>query len=320
MHAQPTIQIKKIPSGYQGTMKTVEHVCDLIKNGAKDFTVRRAAIDILVRREVKPKDYLGEIKALFEWVQQNIRYTKDTFRVEVLHSAKRMLELRAGDCDDMTILLGAMLETIGHPVRLVLSGSDPMRQDLFSHIFLEVFHKGQWIPLDATMPYTMGWSSQAPVKKIIAIERNNTMQPETMDLNGLGEMGQVPDWLKQLLKSIKHEAVKPQDPRIKSLWELLRQQQVLGRSRWLKAALRRIWRKGLAARPHPRLAARIVRRLRHWGVLPPKANSARTQVTATGMRPVSPVNLKPVASVRPVSMQSVRPVEVQPAAMRAQTK
>jgi hypothetical protein len=27
---------------------------------------------------------LGEIKALFEWVQHHVRYTKDPFRVEVL--------------------------------------------------------------------------------------------------------------------------------------------------------------------------------------------------------------------------------------------
>jgi len=156
MDTPPQIHLQTIPSGYLGTLKTVEHISDLIKQGAKDFHVRQTAIDILLQRAVKPKDYLGEIKALFEWVQQNIRYTKDTFRVEVLHSAKRMLELRAGDCDDMTILLGAMLEAIGHPVRLLLSGSDPLRQDLFSHIYLEVFHKGRWIPLDATMPHPMG--------------------------------------------------------------------------------------------------------------------------------------------------------------------
>ncbi len=72
-----------------------------------------------------PKDYLGEIQALFEWVQKNVRYTKDPYRVEVLHSARRMLELRAGDCDDMTILLAAMLEAIGHPTRLVIIGPDP---------------------------------------------------------------------------------------------------------------------------------------------------------------------------------------------------
>ncbi|MGH8628383.1 MAG: transglutaminase-like domain-containing protein, partial [Gammaproteobacteria bacterium] len=170
MYAPPKIHLHKIPKGYWGTLKTVEHIIDLIKHGAKDFHVRQTAIDILLRRAVRPKDYLGEIKSLFEWVQQNVRYTKDTFRVEVLHSAKRMLELRAGDCDDMAILLGAMLEAIGHPVRLALTGPDPLRQDLFSHIYLEVFHKGRWIPLDATMPYPMGWAPRTLVKKIIAIE------------------------------------------------------------------------------------------------------------------------------------------------------
>ncbi len=127
----PTIRLEKIPGGYDGTLRTVEHIVELIKQGAKDFHVRQTAIDILVQRAVNPKDYLGEIKALFEWVQQNVRYTRDTVRVEVLHSAHRMLELRAGDCDDMAILLGAMLESIGHPVRLVLSGPDPLKQDLF---------------------------------------------------------------------------------------------------------------------------------------------------------------------------------------------
>ncbi len=219
--------IHKIPSGYQGTLKTVEHIRDLIKQGAKDFHVRQTAIDILLQRAVKPKDYVGEIKALFEWVQQNIRYTKDTFRVEVLHSAKRMLELRAGDCDDMTILLGAMLEAIGHPVRLVISGPDPLRPDLFSHIYLEVFHKGRWIPLDATMPYPMGWAPRTLVKKIIAIERRPNMLSEDMELQGIGAASAVPDWLKGLIRSVRHEAIQPKDPRVKSLWDLLRQRQLL---------------------------------------------------------------------------------------------
>ncbi|HEU5409004.1 MAG TPA: transglutaminase-like domain-containing protein, partial [Nitrospira sp.] len=120
----PKISLGHIPTGWRGTQKTVEHVQSLIRSGAKDFYVRQKAIDILLESQVKPKDYLAEIKALFEWVQRHIRYTKDTFQVEVLHSARRMLELRAGDCDDMTILLGAMLEAIGHPVRLILSGPD----------------------------------------------------------------------------------------------------------------------------------------------------------------------------------------------------
>jgi hypothetical protein len=166
----PRIFLRKIPRGYPGTMRTASHVKRLIREGAKDFYVRQKAIDILLERGVRPKNYLGEIAALFEWVQRNVRYTRDPFRVEVLHTPRRMLELRAGDCDDMTILLGSMLESVGHPVRLVLTGPNAFRPRLFSHIYLEVNHRGDWIPCDATMPHPLGWSPRAPVKQIIAIQ------------------------------------------------------------------------------------------------------------------------------------------------------
>ena len=170
MTARPHIRLETIPSGYAGTMATVEHAIDLITCGAKDFDVRQAAIGILRRRDVRAKDYLGEIKALFEWVQRHVRYTRDPFRVEVLHSARRMLVLRAGDCDDMSILLGAMLEAIGHSVRLVVTGSNPATPDVFTHIYIEVLYRDRWIPLDATMAYPMGWAPRAPVRKVISLD------------------------------------------------------------------------------------------------------------------------------------------------------
>lgn len=323
----PKIFLGHIPSGWRGTQKTVEHVQALIRAGAKDFYVRQKAIDILLEKQVKPKDYLAEIKALFEWVQQHIRYTKDTVQVEVLHSAKRMLELRAGDCDDMAILLGAMLEAIGHPVRLALSGPNPLRQDLFTHIYLEVFHKGHWIPLDATMHYPMGWAPKTLVKKIIAIERRSNMMAEDLELQGIGAVGPVPDWLRGLIRSVRSEAIQPKDTRVKSLWDLLRQRQLLRRSPWLKAALHRIWNQGLSARPRPRTASRIKRRLRLWGILPPRSVSAMAHrpavtgpVTRAAVQAVRPVALKPVASVRPASMQPVRPVQMQPTSPKAVRK
>jgi hypothetical protein len=323
----PKIYLGHIPTGWLGTQKTVDHVQALIRSGAKDFYVRQKAIDILLEKQVKPKDYLAEVKALFEWVQQHIRYTKDTFQVEVLHSARRMLELRAGDCDDMAILLGAMLEAIGHPVRLALSGPDPLRQDLFTHIYLEVFHKGGWIPLDATMPHPMGWAPRTSVKKIIAIERRSNMMADDMELQGISGIGAVPVWLRGLIRAVRSEAIQPKDPRVKSLWDLLRQRQWLHRDLWLKAVLHRAWNRGLPARRRPRTASRIKQTLRRWGVLPPKAAGAATHrpavtspVTRANVRAVRPVVLKPVASVRPATMQPVRPVRMQPAGMKAARK
>lgn len=170
----PRVDRRRIPGGLDGTKTTAAHVGRLIREGAGDFYVRQKAIDILIERGVPAKDYLGEIDALFRWVQRHVRYTKDPFRIEVLHSARRMLDLKAGDCDDMTIALGALIKSVGHPVRIVLSGPDPLRPDLFSHIYLEARHHDQWIPLDATMPYGMGWSPRTPVRQVLSIEEEHS--------------------------------------------------------------------------------------------------------------------------------------------------
>lgn len=146
----------------------------LINDGAKDFYVRQKAIEIFRRSQVRPKDRFGEVCALFDWVRRNIRYTRDIFQVELLHTARRMLELRAGDCDDMTILLGAMLKSTGHPVRIVLVGFRPNKPHAYSHIYPEVNVRGQWIPIDATVEKPIGWSPPALWKRVCAIQKEIT--------------------------------------------------------------------------------------------------------------------------------------------------
>jgi hypothetical protein len=307
------IYLGRIPKGYLGTKRTVEYIKALIRSGAKDFFVRQRAIDILLERGVTPKDYRGEIKALFEWVQQNVRYTKDPFRVEVLHSARRMLELRAGDCDDMTILLGSMLEAIGHPVRIVLAGPDPLQPRLFTHVYLEAYDKGRWIPLDPTMPYPMGWAPRGLVKEVIAIERRANMVSQDTELQAAVTAVAVPDWLRGLIQAVQHEGLQPKDARVKSLWDLLRQRQLLGRSPWLRAVLRRIWNRGLAARPRPRTTQRLERLLQSWGILPELATS-QVGPHPIPIHPVTPVMVRPI---RPVAVHAVQPVKVQPRGLAA---
>jgi hypothetical protein len=309
----PDIYLGRIPKGYPGTKRTVEHIKGLIRAGAKDFYVRQKGIDIILERGVTPKDYRGEIKALFEWVQQNVRYTKDPFRVEVLHSARRMLELRAGDCDDMTILLGSMLEAIGHPVRIVLAGPDPLRPHLFTHVYLEAYDKGRWIPLDPTMPYPMGWAPRGLVKEVIAIERRTNMVSQDTELQAAVTAVAVPDWLSGLVQVVQQEALQPKDARVRSLWDLLRQRQLLGRSRWLRAVLRRIWKRGLAARPRPRTTWRLEQLLQSWGILPGLATSQ----VAPHPRPIHPVTPVMVRRIQPVAVHAVQPVKVQPRGLAA---
>jgi transglutaminase-like putative cysteine protease len=165
----PRIRILRVPKGRRGTLLTARLISRLIRDGAKDFYVRQKAIEIFRCRRVPAKDRWGEVCALFDWVRRNVRYTRDIFRVELLHTPRRMLELRAGDCDDMTILLGAMLIATGHPVRLALTGFRRHKPHIYSHIYPEVNVRGKWIALDATMERPIGWAPPALWKRICEI-------------------------------------------------------------------------------------------------------------------------------------------------------
>ena len=167
----PRINLLRVPKGTHGTLVTAQLIARLVRQGAKDFYVRQKAIHIFRLYGIPPKDRLGEVCALFDWVRRNIRYTRDIFSVELLHTARRMLELRAGDCDDMTILLGAMLMSTGHPVRLVLTGFRRHKPHVYSHIYPEVSVRGRWIPIDATVDYPMGWAPPALWKRICDIKQ-----------------------------------------------------------------------------------------------------------------------------------------------------
>jgi hypothetical protein len=285
--SQPQISFKGISKGYLGTYATLDQIQRLIYEGLKDFYVRQKAIDILIEHDIKPKDYLSEIRALFEWVQKNVRYTKDPFRVEVLHSARRMLELRAGDCDDITILLGSMLESIGHPIRLVIVGPDISRPKLFSHIYLEVKYKSKWIPLDATMSFPVGWAPRLLVRKIIPFNRRFSMMNTNSNFHGNKSVrGSVPLWLIGLLKTLRHQAVPPKDPRIKKLVNLLRQRGIWGRIPRFQRFLTDTWRNGRPKPSRPRKLSKIVRLLRFWKILPPRRV----------LQPGGAVKLRPLSS------------------------
>jgi len=124
----------------------------LIQRGKKNPEVRLRAADIV--RYIPQKKWVAEINAIQQWVRDNIRYTKDIFGVETLHSVINVLNLGYGDCDDQTMLISAMLESIGHPTRLKAVG---FSKGSLSHIYAQVFVNGKWVAVETTMDkWTVG--------------------------------------------------------------------------------------------------------------------------------------------------------------------
>jgi len=113
----------------------------------------------------------------------------------VIRSAKRRCRppehtafvLQAGDCDDFSVLEAALLGALGHPTRFITIGYTPRA---FSHVYLEVNLRGQWIPLDPIMAdKPVGWEAPAPViRKVFPINRAEGFDPVAENLDGLGAL------------------------------------------------------------------------------------------------------------------------------------
>ncbi len=184
LHFEMRAQTIPLAFGDAGTAQTIAAMRRLVEEGKKDPVVHETAAAIL--RRVRSFDWHAEARAIFDWVRQNIRFTRDVQGKETLHSAREILRLGIGDCDDYTVLICALLGTVGHRCRIVTiagHGEDPSQ---FSHVYPEVFLNGQWIPLDAARR-NPGFA-QAP-ENFYRKRVWNTTSDEYIDVEGLGATG-----------------------------------------------------------------------------------------------------------------------------------
>lgn len=158
----PPHTLMAIPSGVAGTLATLKLMWLLVRQGKTSVPVRMMAVR-LTNGNLQ-KDYRREIDAVYRFVRDEIRYVRDVQGTETLHTAEQILKQRAGDCDDKSILLAAMLGAIGFKTRLVAVGFKPGQ---YQHVFVEVKLGKSWIPLETTEPVDMGW--QFPIKPIMRL-------------------------------------------------------------------------------------------------------------------------------------------------------
>lgn len=152
-------QIIRAPGGPAGALHTVGVMRRLANAAALDGGLINQAVSIV--HNVPAKSELYEIEALFDFVLNHIRYTRDVHGVETLSDPRMTLLRQVGDCDDKATLLAALLQAVGYPTRFVMGdyGSGD-----FEHVYLQVFALGEWISLDATEHHPMGWAPPDPVK------------------------------------------------------------------------------------------------------------------------------------------------------------
>ena len=118
-----------------------------VREYKKTLPVRQLALS-LIRDLPGHKNWVGQIKRLHSYVQRRIQYVRDVNGVETLQTPLVTMKIKQGDCDDQSILLAALLESIGHPTRFVA-----IKQNFFGpyvHVYTETRIGPKWYPLETT--------------------------------------------------------------------------------------------------------------------------------------------------------------------------
>jgi len=134
----------------------------LVRRSRRDPVIRYTALGLV--NDLAPKDRYGEICRLFDFVREEIRYVRDIAGCDTLHFAEQLLWQACGDCDDKSVLLCSLLESIGLKTALKAVGFKP---GSLTHVY-PLVHFGRegretWIALDATVDCPMGWQPKGIV-------------------------------------------------------------------------------------------------------------------------------------------------------------
>lgn len=156
--------VRNIGSGDAAIMKTLDHMIRLARRDACTPDVRTLAKNLSSQcsGDNKADNEFCKVKSAFDWVVENITYKFDHEHVqdwadvdnpnttEFLIAPKHQLGVLTGDCDDMSMMLAAILGAMGFKVKYKVIA---WRGKEYTHVYVEVLMLNvegeyRWIPLD----------------------------------------------------------------------------------------------------------------------------------------------------------------------------
>lgn len=142
-----TMTAHYLMDGDSGAEQSVRDMRALVDAALKNPRIYVLAREIV--QSVPAYDDAGELREVYNWVLSHIRFVKGVIGKQSLQAAGATLDLAAGQCTDISILMAALLMSIGYPVRFVAVATEPEAPEQFTHIYPEVEKDGEWIPVDA---------------------------------------------------------------------------------------------------------------------------------------------------------------------------
>jgi len=159
----PPSLLMDLPAGNAGTAATLQVMHAATMAGKTNPAIRHQAV--ILARIPPPKDYLALASVMQEFVKRAVHYVPDVSGVETVQTADYTLRNRAGDCDDQSVLLASLLESVGQHTRFVAVGFE---QGQFSHVYVQVQPTGssQWYGAETIVDQPLGWNPPGVVNSL----------------------------------------------------------------------------------------------------------------------------------------------------------
>ena len=157
----------EIPDGPAGTRQTLKYMREEVRKDVGNTWLREITQQIV--RDVAPKDWWGEMCAIFYFVKEHVRYGLDPNGIELVQAPHVTMMLGYGDCDDLTCLISCMCEQLGHATMLCALGFDA--DENYSHVLplcIAAGSESDPIALDATEEWPPGWFPPNDTYRMIA--------------------------------------------------------------------------------------------------------------------------------------------------------
>jgi hypothetical protein len=186
-------------------------------SSGRDPRIRELAWSILSSAGIEQRQYRRQAAAMLSWVQANIQYVNEPG--EILQDPLYTLKKRAGDCDDMAILLASLYEAVALPWRYVLSGIQNGRKVRWvegtqlpwgvkwAHIYVVVgwppFRPRTWSFAEPTIKgATLGWDVIAGSQSALPEMGSSLGAAASSGMSLLTEFTQEINWKQVALSSV----------------------------------------------------------------------------------------------------------------------
>jgi hypothetical protein len=178
---------------------TVAVIGRAILDGSEYLPTRNYAASLATT--AAPKDYLGQLNAVYDNFVRKWRYVKDPAHKELVTASPEAsyrlvmagdgvgvgLGRGAGDCDCATIAIGSQLQSIGFPVRIATTAAPgAMAGPMFGHVFAQAFvPKIGWVTVDPVLHPFRPFGATAPHSRVAFWDLNGKLLGYNGNVSGL---------------------------------------------------------------------------------------------------------------------------------------